>query len=313
VLQHARDYLNDLLLDNPGDCPYELKHPNEYRLKIVGLSYYLMKENVPLHRVQIIQVCNKTFVTPRLELIEIKSDSLDEAQHTLVEKRLAAEVLLDKQVNMLIGFQHLAKFLSYENDEILHFRRKLTKARLKFLEQRKQVNADKSVENDKEEMLPQYKLSESMPVDVKDSAIVICHLPDNNNKGESLSPTAFFPSLPASMAVVVDVCLCILICASVQQCVDVRTCWHTSRCCCCCCCCLLLLQCQPTIYIACLRKLLPGEWARSSVVSLITTPSFFFRSQCKSARQAVRAGVQAAGHDLSAFRPRVQGPCREQD
>jgi len=196
VLQHARDYLNDLLLDNPGDCPYELKHPNEYRLKIVGLSYYLMKENVPLHRVQILQVCNKTFVTPRLELIEIKSDSLDEAQHTLVEKRLAAEVLLDKQVNMLIGFQHLAKFLSYENDEILHFRRKLTKARLKFLEQRKQVNVDRGGDNEKEEMLPQYKLSEPMPLDVAPSVIVICHLPDDDNKAHVKVPAN--PSEPVS-------------------------------------------------------------------------------------------------------------------
>ena len=48
---------------------------DDYILFIPGIKYYIVNDNLPLHRVDIIQLCKQLFLTPPLHMVDKPSDS----------------------------------------------------------------------------------------------------------------------------------------------------------------------------------------------------------------------------------------------
>jgi hypothetical protein len=78
--------------------------PENYLLKVEGVDYFISTLHLELHRVRIMQVCIKTFVVPRLQLVECTEENLALAsEQEGAQKELeVAEIVLQSDLAALI-------------------------------------------------------------------------------------------------------------------------------------------------------------------------------------------------------------------
>jgi hypothetical protein len=135
--------------------------PEHYLLKVEGVDYFISTLHLELHRVRIMQVCIKTFVVPRLQLVECTEENLQlAAEQEGAQKELeVAEIVLQSDLAALIP--SLSKYLELENQDITAYRARMTVERAKFTKELAQ-----RVQEEDTYMLHKYVDSEPMPLKV---------------------------------------------------------------------------------------------------------------------------------------------------
>ncbi len=133
--------------------------PENYLLKVEGVDYFINTLHLELHRVRIMQVCIKTFVVPRLQLVECTEENLQLAsEQESVQKDLeVAEIVLQSDLAALIP--SLSKYLELENQDITNYRARMTVERANFTRELAQ-----RVQEEDTYMLHKYVDSEPMPL-----------------------------------------------------------------------------------------------------------------------------------------------------
>eukprot|EP01103_Thecamoeba_quadrilineata_P013540 TRINITY_DN3788_c0_g1_i1.p1 TRINITY_DN3788_c0_g1~~TRINITY_DN3788_c0_g1_i1.p1 ORF type:complete len:1188 (-),score=230.45 TRINITY_DN3788_c0_g1_i1:129-3692(-) len=171
LIQNALSYINGLESKPPKlDLKFKEDH---YTLSVVGIDYFLVNESLPLQRDKIIQLCNKAYVTPKLEMIKRESLNTSAAfDHTKGEgkKKLLSEITLNTDIATLLDGELLSTYLNYENPEISSFRRDINMFRIDLLQ-------DQGFQTN---VYPEYVHNEPLPMNVPSKVVLLCYFPNGN-------------------------------------------------------------------------------------------------------------------------------------
>lgn len=173
----------------------------DYLLKIPGVNYYLVKEEQSLHLVGVLQVCRKSFVSFPLEMVpRPPTDVLHENDKLNMKEKIMSELnanteMFELLANPISGDNPLQDILKSDNDEVISFRKRITKVRRAVLKEREEVirKAAQAQGESKYDtsFLPQYRESEPLPLNVPDSFNILAYQPADE-KDEVLASTQTF-------------------------------------------------------------------------------------------------------------------------
>mgnify|MGYP003643190836 CR=1 FL=1 len=165
---------------------------SDYVLKIPYTNVYILKDDLPLHRLQYIQACKSGFLPAILDVVKreqmvtyLKSVSIDPLDAKAVEEhmdnRTRALCTMDLQlmahIRKLMDDCPFHHFVTRDSSEVLDFRRALTIERMKYYKQR-----TKELEQDTLH-LPRY-YARSLPDAVHHGKVKLeghLYLPDKNS------------------------------------------------------------------------------------------------------------------------------------
>ena len=131
-------------------------NPSEYVYKVPGFDIYILKEDLPLHRLQFVQACKSGLLPPIIDVVPIRymntyleENELDSSDLKAAEEYFEAKgrKLFSKDLDVkttiksLMAGNPFESFVNRQNTEVLDFRRALTLERLKWYEEREQLLA----------------------------------------------------------------------------------------------------------------------------------------------------------------------------
>eukprot|EP01087_Luapelamoeba_hula_P016091 TRINITY_DN4916_c0_g1_i1.p1 TRINITY_DN4916_c0_g1~~TRINITY_DN4916_c0_g1_i1.p1 ORF type:complete len:1562 (+),score=232.28 TRINITY_DN4916_c0_g1_i1:66-4751(+) len=180
-----------LLRENYGDLN-GLKEVDDYLLKVPGIDYYLTNEAIPFHRVDVFQVCKKSFIPAPLEMVERPPDGLKE--DALIKNKIMTELDISNKIYELMTDpvtekNPLHQILSTRHDETVTFRKRITRIR------REAVATDTGEADEQTQFaskynlkyLPQYRESEPLPLEQPQKITFEATLPIKDQRVSTVS------------------------------------------------------------------------------------------------------------------------------
>lgn len=132
---------------------------DNFMLKVEGLDYFITQLHLALHRVKILQICTKTFVVPRLQVVP-KTPENEEIVRTQEASQKQLEVAeIDMQSDLASIIPGLTEYLQLENDDITAYRVSMTMERALFTKELSMQIAEEETY-----MLHKYVDAEPMPL-----------------------------------------------------------------------------------------------------------------------------------------------------
>ena len=140
-----------------GDGATSCLKPSEYICKIPAFDIYLLKEDLPLHRMQYVQACRSILLPPIIDVVPLSNmtrylaqNGMDSSDLKAVEdymdmngRRLFSKDLdLKRTIKQLMGGCPFESLVNRNCDEALDFRRALTQERLKWYNEREVLLAE---------------------------------------------------------------------------------------------------------------------------------------------------------------------------
>jgi len=168
----------------------KLGEPDDYVLVVLGVNYFITNENLPLRRVQVIQVARKSFIKIPLMMLERETEYEEQEN---VKSKILAELQLNTKIYKLTttpsNANPLRAILESNNEEVEVFRKHITRVRQKVLKERTQtlINDSKETVTYNTNYLPQYRESEPCPPNVPSTLIIHCYLPGSYEKVSIIS------------------------------------------------------------------------------------------------------------------------------
>ncbi len=103
-----------------------------YMLKVEGVDHFITQLHLALHRVRILQVCTKTFVVPRLQVVPKTADNEELAATQEASQKQLEVAEIDMQSDLAAIIPGLTEYLQLENEDITAYRVSMTVERNSF-------------------------------------------------------------------------------------------------------------------------------------------------------------------------------------
>jgi hypothetical protein len=152
--------LDKSIVPNPEASVALLQEPDSYVMKVVGIEEYILNESLALHRVDFIQVCSKSFVTPQFEM-KLRTE-IPEINEESRKAKMVEELKLGTEISSLVGSEQVGNFLGFENDEVADFRRAVIQTKAEVSAKLRDKVAGDSIVS----VLPEYLIGEPLPLNV---------------------------------------------------------------------------------------------------------------------------------------------------
>lgn len=178
-------YVVDVALQQSAVAQESGIRAEDYMLKVEGVDYFVTQTHLELHRVRIMQVCAKTFVVPRLQLVERSEENVElaKSQESAQKELEVAEIVLQSDLDALIP--NLAEYLQLDNRDITAYRAKMTVERANFTKE-----LSTQIQEEATYMLHKYVDSEPMPLRVPPSISININLPLQEKATRGLQASA---------------------------------------------------------------------------------------------------------------------------